>query len=136
MMYFYGTCLVRNVKLKLRYLVEQYEEHALYEDVLKLIPYPPLSANYDPMTSVFEDTIRAYDTDGFFKLVWGFAKGDYDPELHRWLVEPGEGRVWFDLYLPPGMFACVFVCWMFCMLITHPFCFQRSDTTSISSIEE
>ena len=130
-MHSYCKSLVAQVKMVLRDLAEKY---AGYEDVLELIPYPPLSVNYDPTTSVFEDTIRAYDIEGFFKLVWGYAKGDYDPELRRWMYEPG---VPFRLgQFPPGMFVCVFVCWIFCLLTTHPLSFQRSNTASISSVKE
>ena len=130
-MHYFCKSLVTQVKMELRDLAEKY---AGYEVLMELLPYPPLSANYDPTTSVFEDTIRVYEIEGFFKLVWSYAKGDYDPTLRQWLCEPG---VPFRLgQFPPGMFVCVFVCWTFCLLTTHPLSFQRSNAALISSVKE
>jgi hypothetical protein len=80
-------------------------------EILELIPYPPMDSNYDPTTPVFELAIRELDKDGLFKKVWGYSKGEFDPILRSWMIQPGTPVPSdADIKFPPGMVVCVSVC--------------------------
>ena len=117
------------MKTTLRDLVVKFADEP---EVLELIPYPPMDSNYDPTSSVFEPAIRELDNDGLFKLVWDYSLGDHDPTLRSWMIQPGTPiPTDEEIKFPPGMVVCISVCWVFCLLTTHPyFPFQRSKRAS------
>ena len=102
-------------------LLDLMVKHANEPEVLVLIPYPSMDSNYDPTSSVFEPAIRELDKDGLFKEVWRYSVGDRDPTLRTWLIQPGTPvPTDADITFPPGMIVCISVCWVFCLLTTHP----------------